>query len=473
MSSPRTRFVALALVSAGLYLLYFHGLDAVGILSADEPRYASIGRAMALTGDFVTPRLWGEPWFEKPPLLYWMTAVAFRLGLSEHLAPRLPVACLSVAFLAFFAWRVRQEFGARAAAAATLVLGASAGWLAYSFVAVTDLPLAVFFGVAMLSAGAWLRGGDRRWLPAAGASLGMAMLAKGLVPLVLAACLAPAAGRRVTALLHPRFWLPLVAMAGPWYAACTLVNGRAFVDEFFLVHHFGRFSSEALQHVQPGWFYVPVLAGALFPWIPLAVLAGGRRQEGLSLFWLWLVWGFLFFSLSTNKLPGYLLPLLPAAAVLLGVAWDRAGQTRWPLAASVLLLGAAGPIAAILPEALATGLSRAAAPVWHPSWVLAVAAAGVVAALPKDRALAAAAVCAMAAICFLKTAALPALEASVSPRTLWREAAQSGDRPCMEPTVHRAWRYGLNYYAIVPLAECGEETAGRRIVPGQPRPRIE
>src|SRR6059058_1547329 len=87
-----------------LYLLYFFGLTNAGLVGPDEPRYAAVARQMAQSGDWITPRLWGEPWFEKPALLYWMEAAAFRLGLSEDLAPRLPVAVFSVAFLIFFYW---------------------------------------------------------------------------------------------------------------------------------------------------------------------------------------------------------------------------------------------------------------------------------------------------------------------------------------------------------------------------------
>src|SRR5438552_14426429 len=112
-----------------IYFLYFFHLTAAGMLGPDEPRYAAIGREMARSGDWITPRLWGEPWFEKPALLYWMTGIAFRLGLGEDLAPRLPVAIVSVAFLAAFFWLLRREFGERAAAFATVILATSAGWI--------------------------------------------------------------------------------------------------------------------------------------------------------------------------------------------------------------------------------------------------------------------------------------------------------------------------------------------------------
>src|ERR1700694_2511151 len=101
------------------FFLYFYHLNAAGLVGPDEPRYAAIGREMARSGDWVTPRLWGDPWFEKPALLYWMIGTPFRAGLSEDLAPRLPVALVSAAFLIFFYWVMRREFGDRPAAFAT------------------------------------------------------------------------------------------------------------------------------------------------------------------------------------------------------------------------------------------------------------------------------------------------------------------------------------------------------------------
>src|SRR5690348_16232065 len=115
-----------------LLILYLYGLDRMGMYSADEPRYASIGREMARSGDFITPRLWGEGWYEKPPLLYWIIAAGFRAGLSNDIAPRVPVALFSVAFLVAFCWIVRREFGATVAAYSTMMLATAFLWIAYS-----------------------------------------------------------------------------------------------------------------------------------------------------------------------------------------------------------------------------------------------------------------------------------------------------------------------------------------------------
>src|ERR1700684_4183730 len=144
LRSPARLLVAIPLV----YFLYFFGLTSVGLVSADEPRYAAIGREMARSGNWITPRLWGQPWFEKPALLYWMIGAAFRMGLGPDIAPRLPVALMSVALLALYWWMLWREFGCAVAWSAALILSTSAGWWAYSESGVPDLPLSAAFGAA-------------------------------------------------------------------------------------------------------------------------------------------------------------------------------------------------------------------------------------------------------------------------------------------------------------------------------------
>ncbi len=148
---------------------------------------ALIGRQMGLVRRLrVTPRLWGQPWFEKSLLLYWMSAVGYRLGWGPELAPRLPVALLAVAFLAFYWWILEREFGCLAASMATWILGTGAAWVGFGFAGVTDLPLAATFSAAMLLALPWIGRGERRWLPITAALLGVALLGKYGVAAVLA-----------------------------------------------------------------------------------------------------------------------------------------------------------------------------------------------------------------------------------------------------------------------------------------------
>jgi 4-amino-4-deoxy-L-arabinose transferase-like glycosyltransferase len=342
------------------------------------------------------------------------------------------------------------------------------------------MPMAAAFSSAMLLALPWIGRRDTRHLPVAAALLGLAVLAKGPVALVLAAplCLRFRGARD---LVRPRVVVPFLAVALPWYLLCYLRNGNVFLRDFFVVHNFQRFTSNALMHVQPWWFYLPVLAGLLLPWSPLLLLLGRRAacRDPRRLFLLaWLVFGMVFFTAATNKLPGYLLPLLPAAAALMGLALHEAQAAHaGPWLACCALLLVAFPVAArMLPAALATGLLKAPLPAFQAVWLLAV---GVVAAvwLLEGRGRRLAAVLAIAAgaaagAVYLKFVAAPELDQTVSARALWREISARANEVCVGQ-IERNWRYGLNYYSGRPLPECSLEPKPWRVLqsPGQ-RPNL-
>ena len=451
---PWQRYALLLCAGAALFFLYFFGLARTGLLGPDEPRYAAIGRAMADTGDWITPRLWGQPWFEKPALLYWMTALGFDAGLGLDLAPRLPVAIASVVFLIYFFAELRRQFGEVAAGYATMILATSAGWLAFSHVAVTDLPMSAAFGASMLLLVSEQPGRARFLL--SGALLGLAVLAKGLVPLAL---FLPA----LWFLRHRIRGLALIfgaaaLVAAPWYILVTLRNGTPFLQEFFWKHHFARFVTGALQHEQPFWFYAPVLIAGFFPWSPLLlllfrkILYQDRRAAFLAA---WFVWGFVFFSVSRNKLPGYLLPLLPALAALLGIALAQARQRSAGmialLASCAALLSLVPAAEELLPQALLAGISRA--PIRLPAeWIApALVAATACALLEKTgrrtSAAALVAVLTTLSVVWLVRQTYPILDRAVSARQT------AGSITCV-PAGQRSTRYSLDYYAGRELPDC-------------------
>jgi len=413
---------------------------------------------MAQSGDWITPRLWGEPWFEKPALLYWMTGASFRAGFSEDLAPRLAGVVLSVLFLAFFFWFLRHEFGERPAFFSTAVLATSAGWLAYSYVGVTDLPLSVFFSTAMLLGMIWLRTGSERWLIAAALALGFAVLAKSLVPLALAIPFAWSARSRWRDLLSWRPVTCFLVVAVPWYALCYLKSGSVFIQILFWQQQVGRLDAKALGHGQPFYYYLPVFLAALFPWTPtLALLRTPSDSRRLFLLQ-WLVFGMLFFSIFPNKLAGYILPLLPAAAILAGLALDEArGSARWALCGTAALMCLVFPVASILPRALADGLSRADVPAWSAWWVVPIGLAALILHLElrgkRTAAISVITIAIIGAVIYLKLVSFPAIDSTVSARSLWREIAPMRDRVCVD-NISRSWRYGLNYYSVTPLPDC-------------------
>jgi 4-amino-4-deoxy-L-arabinose transferase-like glycosyltransferase len=468
---PRLLWLALPVA----YLTYLFRITGIGLIGPDEPRYAAIARGMARSGDWITPRLWGQPWFEKPALLYWMSGAAFRLGLGPELAPRLPVALLSIAFLAFFWWIVSREFGCRAASLATLILGTSAAWIGFSQVGVTDLPLTATFSAAMLLALPWIAKRETRTLPAASAVLGLAVLAKGLLPLALAAPLALRI-RWFRDLLRPTVLLPFFAVALPWYVLCYLRNGTVFLHEFFLVHHLERFTQTGLQHVQPWWFYVPRLPALLLPWTPLLLAlrpradwAEPRRRFLLA----WVAFGLLFFSASTNKLPGYLLPLLPPLAILMALGLEQVRRAGALLVASALLLAAYSIAAPLLPAAVANLWAGAPRPSFHWTWLLPIIPAACAWILEarawRIAALAAVAAAAAIALAALKWTAGPAIDRTAAARELARTIAQHPDAVCLEP-IRRDWQYGLNYYAGTGLPECASAPKPFHVIQEQGSP---
>ncbi len=436
---------------------YLLSLGGAGFVGPDEPRYASVGREMARSGDWITPRLDGQPWFEKPPLLYWMNAAGQKLGFSDEWAARLPVALASLLFLLYFFGWVEREFSRRTAFAATAILATSAGWAAFSFGAVTDLPMTAALCAALLIT---LFDTRPRQGYLAGALLGLAILAKAFVPVVLLAPALLIARRK-----RLRTVVACVIVAAPWHLLCLARNGHAFWNEYFWKHQVGRFFENSLQHVQPFWYYVPVILAGLFPWTPLAaLLARSKTYEDARVRFLaaWMLYGLLFFSISRNKLPGYVLPLLPALAIVLAVALEKTRGAEWWLAACGLLLIAVPAIARALPEALLSGVRRSHivfAP-GVPFAAIAIVAWWLAWRERQTLAVFAVALAAMAGVVYIKVRTFPELDQRVSVRGFWR--ANPAPDACTD-WIRRDWVYGLNYYAdrVLPSCEVAPPTSRR------------
>jgi 4-amino-4-deoxy-L-arabinose transferase-like glycosyltransferase len=451
---------------AALLLLYLFKLGSVGFgLDPDEPRYASIGREMAQSGDWITPRLYGSAWFEKPPLLYWMTAAATKLGLRDEWAARLPVALLSLAFLAFFYSLLEREFNSRVALLATAILGISAGWIGYSFVAVTDLPVAATVNAAALIA---LFDTRRRtaagWI--AGVLLGFSILAKAFLPVALFSPIwLVARGKRLAIMAGA------ILIAGPWHLLVWLRNGAAFWNVYFWQQQVGRFNSTALQHGQPFWFYIPLLLLGLFPWTPLFPLLARRKiydDVRVSSLVIWIALELVFLSAFTNKLPGYLLSLLPAAAIVLAIALDKAPRQEWWIGACVLLMILIPSIFSGLPDALLAGGATKANWTFHSSGLLflppAIAVWWLASKKEMSLAILTAALAAAAGIALLEIRVLPTLGQRVSARPFWRDNRDKLSSACLDPGVRRASQYALNYYASRAISECGADGAESHVV---------
>lgn len=335
----RTRTDSLLLAGFCAFL-FLYGLGQFGLIGADEPRYAQVAREMLQRHDWITPVLGGQPWLEKPPLYYWQAMLAYRIfGVSDW-AARLPGA-LDASFLVlgvyFFLRRFRPGFEVDGA----LITASSAGIIGYARAASMDMALAAAFAIGMLGWWAWRENGKRIYLAVFYGCMGLGMLAKGPVAPFLAVVVIVlyAAAVREWRLVLKTLWLPGIflfcAIALPWYFAVQMRN-PGFFREFIVEHNLGRFSKNLYHHTEPFWYYLPVAALALVPWTVFVIAAfvqtirmgWARRtatdasESGLEYQFnvfagCWLIVPVMFFSISQSKLPGYILPAIPAGALLL------------------------------------------------------------------------------------------------------------------------------------------------------------
>jgi 4-amino-4-deoxy-L-arabinose transferase-like glycosyltransferase len=351
---------------------YFYGLGHFPLLGPDEPRYAQVAREMFLRHDWITPTLGGHTWFEKPALLYWMMIGSFKLfGVSEF-AARLPAAVsglLTVAAVAVVARRVTRgaEAGDDFMFWSVLAAGTMLGIIVFSRAASFDIVLTMtttwslaFFLLHEFESDLKLR---RVFLAACYACVGASLLAKGLVGIVLPAgivglyfLLERRLPRRGT-LVSPFWGLPLaLIVASVWYLPVIRLHGWLFIDQFFIQHHFARYLSNKYHHHAAFYYYLLILPLLALPWTvflidglmqarqwfrPGAADRAEDRVRRLMIFALaWISFPLLFFSVSSSKLPGYLLPVLPAAALIIGERFWRlsarstdpsASISRWPL----------------------------------------------------------------------------------------------------------------------------------------------
>jgi 4-amino-4-deoxy-L-arabinose transferase-like glycosyltransferase len=343
----RTRTDVLLLAGFCAFL-FFYGMGQFGLVGADEPRYAQVAREMLEHHDWVTPTLDGHPWLEKPPLYYWQTMLVYSvLGVTD-VAARIPSA-IDATLLVIAAYFFFRRFRKGVEVDAALIMASCAGVIGYAHAASMDMALAATFSSGMLAWWAWfenkrpenekLESEKRIYAALFYLCMALGMLAKGPVAPFLAVLVIVlfAAATRQWRLIVQTFWIPgvllFVAVALPWYVAVQKRNPQ-FFREFILEHNLARFSTNLYHHPEPFWYYLPVALLALMPWTVFIIVAfartvsvwwNERRSDASPDFELnfnifaccWLIVPVIFFSLSQSKLPGYILPALPAGAVLL------------------------------------------------------------------------------------------------------------------------------------------------------------
>ncbi|HVY06395.1 MAG TPA: glycosyltransferase family 39 protein [Burkholderiales bacterium] len=348
---------------------WFCNLDYRDLVRPDEGRYAEIAREMAVTGDWVTPRLNGIKYFEKPPLQYWMTAAAYRaFGESEWTA-RLWAALTGFAGVLLTGFAGARLFGRTAGLCAAAVLAGSLLYAAIGHMNTLDMGLTFWLTAAMagflLAQESRATTQARRWMLLAWAAAGAAFLSKGLIGLMLPAMSVSAyvlLQRDFTLLRRMQFGSGIaifLAISAPWIVAVSLANPE-FARFFFIHEHFERFLTHEHNRVGAWWYFIPVLVAGLLPWTIMAAPAAWRawkadaadapfRPRRFLLLHAAII--FAFFSVSGSKLASYILPLFPAVALLLGewlahVEGRRLARYMLPMAALALAGLAVAPFIA-------------------------------------------------------------------------------------------------------------------------------
>ncbi|HEY0161970.1 MAG TPA: glycosyltransferase family 39 protein [Edaphobacter sp.] len=391
-----SREIVLLVLVSGFLLLYglvpSFGGDQLGLVGADEPRYAQVSREMleahseachavgakvfprslklndlrasyqCLAGGTVTPILYGQPWLEKPALYYWRTMGFFKeFGVSDW-AARLPSASGAFALIALIFLHMRR-FRPGGHLYAALITTSCVAIVSFARGASTDMQLAAPFCIGMLGWYAWYETGKKFWLFDLYFFGAAATLAKGPVApfLALAIILLFAGLRREWSLLRRTIWLPgialYLAMVLPWFIAVQHHN-PTFFRVFFKEHNLERFATNRYQHHQPFWYYIAVLILGLMPWTVIAIralidsievsiaewkvrhnpkryLGHTRAGDAFPEFLvLWALFPILFFSFSGSKLPGYILPSIAPLTILTADYMNRIrhrGLPRWLL----------------------------------------------------------------------------------------------------------------------------------------------
>ena len=326
-------------------LLYFLGLGRAALMNPDEGRYAEIPREILATADWVTPRLDGVAYFEKPPLGYWVTAACQAvLGPGEGASRAMPALFGVLGVLVAYA-AVRRLHGRREAVGSAVVLGSSVLYFAMARLLILDLAVAVLMSATLFAflAGVYeAPGGLRRaFFYALYASSALATLTKGLIGFLVTGAvmflwlLIFNQWKRLRPLYLPTGSLLFLAIAAPWHVLVARRN-PTWLHFYVVDQQWLRFTTTEHSRWGPWWYFIPVVVVGLFPWIGFLgpavaqpLRAGwARRGEHLKA-WFYLTWAafvFLFFSKSQSKLIPYIMPVFAPLAVLIGSwlarCWD-------------------------------------------------------------------------------------------------------------------------------------------------------
>lgn len=347
----------LLLLAVVFGVLFFFRLGSYPLSNPDEGRYAEVPREMLATGDFITPRLDGVNYFEKPPLVYWVTAgMEAVFGLNEWAVRAVP-ALFSLWGILLTYTAARKLYGREAGLASAIVLGTSLLWFIIGHIPLLDTAVSVFMAWALF---AFIRGVSepagpaRRWqFYQLYLAMALATLTKGLMGFLVTGAvmffwlLLFNQWKRLRPLYLPGGAVLFLVLTLPWHILAALHN-PTWAHRYLYEEHFGRFLTDTASRPGPPYYFVGIVLAGLVPWTGFlwpaaraAVRGGWARRTENAFGWFFLTWAgfiFLFFSASKSKLAPYILPIFPALAVIVGTwiaqavrATDGSARVRWGL----------------------------------------------------------------------------------------------------------------------------------------------
>lgn len=333
-------------LGAAFLFIYLSPLATHPLFEPDEGRYSEIPREMIETGDYVTPRLNYVKYFEKPVLLYWMNAFAFKIFGENEFASRLPSALSSLLGIAAAGLFGAYLFGRRAGILAAVLLGTSLLYFAIGTLNLTDMMVSAFITLAAVSFYTAARSGGRKWYLLFYAAMALAVLTKGLIGVVLPGGIAfwyvvcSRKWRLAARALYAPGALVFLVITLPWfYLVCR--ENPDFFRFFFIQEHFLRYATTMHNRYEPFWFFLPLIIAGVMPWtgflISLCAKNGVIRSPNspddkdaniFLLLWFGII--LLFFSVSSSKLVPYIVPCLPPLAIMTAANMERMlREGRW------------------------------------------------------------------------------------------------------------------------------------------------
>ncbi len=355
-----------------------HNLAGYALFDPDEGRNAEVAREMATTGDYVLPHLNGLPYLDKPTLYFAVSALSMRALGPTVFAARLPSLLFSFATIALIGWFARRLFGRGAGITAAVATAATPFTLAYARIVIFDSALTFFVVLALVAfylaieerigSGDGKDGGEG-WTSLAWVAVGFGVLTKGPIAIVLPLLVVLPFAFRYRAwrsVADPIALILFAAIVAPWVIAVSL-RIPDFLEYALITETASRFSTTELGRTGPIWYFLAIFPAAALPWSMALVGAGrscvrqrdseGRLDRRILFLLLWIALPLLFFTLSQSKRPQYLLPMIPAVAVLISAAWRKNSAdftgARWGavglIAFGLFFIGANRAIAGLVP----------------------------------------------------------------------------------------------------------------------------